>query len=305
MDKVDLKKITTEARNKDTLDIDKISTIEVLQKINNEDKKVPLCVEKCIPSIAKLVDQIVKRFKKGGRLIYVGAGTSGRMGLIDAAECHPTFSCSFDMIQGLMAGGKDAIIEAAEGAEDDTKAGIVQLKNIKLSRLDTVIGIAASGRTPYTVSCIEYANRIGALTGCITVSKNSILAKKAKYPIECITGPEVFMGSTRMKGGSAEKIITNMISSASMVKMGRVYSNLLTDMMVTNSKITERAKNVVVEGLGVSYEEAEMMLKKYGTIKYALFSGVTGLTDLDKIKKILDKHQGNFKESVEYAIKHI
>lgn len=303
MEKVDLKKITTEARNQDTLNIDKVSTFEVLKMINNEDKKVPGVVEGCIPQITPLVDGIVERFKQGGRLIYIGAGTAGRMGLIDAAECHPTFSCSFDMIQGLMAGGMGAVIEAAEGAEDDREAAIKQLQEIGLKENDTVIGIAASGRTPYTVSGVEYANKIGALTGCITCSRNSPLAAASRYPVEAITGPEIFMGSTRMKGGSAQKLICNMISTASMVKMGRCYSNLLTDMMVTNSKITERAKNVVKEGLGVTMDEAEALLKKYGSIKFALFGGLTGIEDLNKISEIFEKTQGNFKEALELAKK--
>lgn len=299
MSEVNVKKITTEGRNQNTLDIDKLDTVGILKEINDEDKTVPFVVEKCIPQIAKLVDKVVECFKKDGRLIYVGAGTSGRMGLVDAVECHPTFSCSFDMIQCLMAGGNSAMIKAVEGAEDNKEAAIVQLQEIGLNKNDCVIGIAASGRTPYTVSAVEYGNKIGCVTGCITTSKDSILASVSQYPIEAITGSEVLMGSTRLKSGTAQKLICNMISSASMIKMGRVYSNLLTDMQVTNEKIVSRSKNVLVEALGISKEEAEILLDKYGNIKYALFGAISKIDDKDKVQAILDKYKGNIKEALE------
>jgi len=300
---VDIKKITTEGRNVNTLDIDKLDTIDILKKMNDEDKQVPYAVEESLSQIVPLVDGIVERFKKGGRLVYVGAGTSGRIGLMDAVECHPTFSCSFEMIQCLMAGGSGAMIKAVEGAEDNEQMAIDQLKEISLNENDIVIGIAASGRTPYTVSAVKYANSIGALTGCVTTSKNSILASVSKYPIEAITGAEVLMGSTRLKSGTAQKLICNMISSASMIKMGRVYSNLLTDMRVTNEKIVERSKNVLVEALSIEKTEAEKLLNKYGCIKYALVGSISGIDDADIVKDIVDGVNGNIKEALEIACK--
>lgn len=305
MKEVNIKAITTEGRNINTLDIDRIDTIDILKKMNDEDKTVAYAVEKSLPQIAPLVDKIVECFKKDGRLIYVGAGTSGRIGMIDAAECHPTFSCPYEMVQCLMAGGNEAIIRAVEGAEDNREMAINQLKEINLNTNDCVIGIAASGRTPYTVAAIEYANSLGCITGCITTSINSILAKTAKYPIEAITGPEVLMGSTRLKSGTAQKLICNMISTASMIKMGRVYSNLLTDMMPTNGKLIERSKNIIVEGLGVTEEEAVALLKKYGNIKYALFAGLTGIEDVNKIQDILKRNLGNMRESLLEAQKEL
>lgn len=295
---VNIKKITTEGRNQNTLDIDKISTLEILKKMNNEDKTVAYAVETALPQIVPLIDEIVECFKKDGRLIYVGAGTSGRIGLMDAVECHPTFSCSFEMVQCQMAGGPSAMIQAAEGAEDNKEMAIEQLKNINLNANDCVIGIAASGRTPYTVSAVSYANSLGCVTGAITTSANSILAKTAKYPIEAITGPEVIMGSTRLKSGTAQKLICNMITTASMIKMGKVYSNLMIDMMPTNEKLVERSKNILVEAVGITRDEATNLLSKYGNMKCALFGYLTGIEDLDYINEILNKNYGNIQEAL-------
>lgn len=295
---VNVKKITTEGRNQNTLDIDRIPTIEILKKMNEEDKTVPYAVEKCLPQIAPLVDAIVECFKKGGRLIYTGAGTSGRIGLMDAVECHPTFSASFEMVQCLMAGGAGAMIQAVEGAEDNKQMAIDQLKEINLNKNDVVIGIAASGRTPYTVSSVEYANSLGCVTGGITTSRDTLLASTAKYPIEAVTGSEVLMGSTRLKSGTAQKLICNMITTAAFVRFGRVYSNLLTDMMPTNGKLVSRSKNILVEALGITADEAGKLLEKYGNIKRALFGGITGMEDLDKIQEILDRNYGNIAESL-------
>jgi len=296
---VDLKKITTEGRNKNSLDIDQLDTIGILKKINEEDKIVPSVVANEIEKIALLVDDIVKCFEKGGRLIYVGAGTSGRMGLIDAVECRPTFNCDPEMIQCIMAGGEGAMVKAVEGAEDNRQMAIEQLKDIQLNANDCVVGIAASGRTPYTISAIEYANSLGCVTGCITTSKNSKLASVSKYPIEAITGPEVLMGSTRMKSGTAQKLICNMISCAAMIKMGRVYSNLLIDMRITNEKIVERSKNVLVEALGISMEEAALLIEKYGDIKCALLGALSENDDVDKVKKIMKETNGNIRKALE------
>lgn len=299
MKEINIKAITTEGRNLNTLEIDQLDTIGILKKMNEEDKTVAYVVEQALPQIALLVDKLVECFEKGGRLIYMGAGTSGRIGLMDAVECYPTFSCSYEMVQCLMAGGDSAMVRAIEGAEDNREMAVEQLKAINLSANDCVIGIAASGRTPYTVAGVEYANSIGCVTGCITTSKHSILAKIAKYPVETITGPEVLMGSTRLKSGTAQKLICNMITTSSMIRLGRVYSNLLIDMRPTNDKLVERSKNIIIEGLGVSGEVAEKLLNKYGTIKYAMFSGITGIEDIAEIKKIFDRNQGNMRKALQ------
>lgn len=298
MSEVNIKKITTEGRNQNTLDIDKISTLDILKKMNDEDKTVAYAVELALPQIVPLVEEIVECFKKDGRLIYVGAGTSGRIGLMDAVECHPTFSCPFEMVQCLMAGGAGAMIQAVEGAEDNKEAAIADLKAINLNNNDCVIGIAASGRTPYTVSAVAYANSLGCVTGVITTSKDSILAKTAKYPVEAITGPEAIMGSTRLKSGTAQKLICNMITTSSMIKMGKVYSNLMIDMMPTNEKLVERSKNILVEALGVTKDEAVNLLSKYGNMKRAIFGYLTGVEDKEYIDDILNKNHGNIQESL-------
>lgn len=296
---VDLKKITTESRNKNTLNIDKVSTFEMLSLMNQEDELVAIAVRDAIPQIEVVVDELVDSFNKGGRLIYIGAGTSGRIGLMDAVECYPTFSVPDSKIMALMAGGNNAMIHAIEGAEDDKEAAINQLKEINLNETDFVIGIAASGRTPYTVSALEYANSIGAKSACITTSINSVLASTAKFPIEAITGAEVVMGSTRLKSGTAQKLICNMITTVSMIKMGKTYSNLLIDMQATNEKVSVRCSNVLVEALGISIEDATSLINKYGNIKYALFSYLSKIEDREEVIKLVEKENGNIYKALE------
>ena len=296
---LDLKKISTEKRNVNTIDIDRVETIEILKKINNEDKIIASKVEEELENITKLVDGVVDSFYKDGRLIYMGAGTSGRIGIIDAVECRPTFSVSDDKVQCLMAGGERAFISAVEGAEDSTTLGVEDLKNINLNKNDIVVGLAASGRTPYVVSAIKYAKEVGAKTGCVVTVKGSILASIVDYPIEVEVGQEVITGSTRMKSGTAQKMVCNMISTASMIKMGRVYENYMIDVQATNEKLVARSVGILVSASGVDEETAKTYLNKYGSVKKALISILTGTSDKEKIEKALEKTKGHIRNAME------
>ena len=258
---MDLKKISTESRNPNTMDIDLVSTKEMLVKINNEDKKVAYVIEEKLDQIAIVVDKIVESFQKGGRLIYMGAGTSGRLGVLDAVECPPTYGTPKEMVIGLMAGGIDALEFAVEGAEDSVELAIQDLTRVAVNENDIVVGIAASGRTPYVVGGIKFAKEKGATTSCITTSLNSILANTVDYPIEVVTGAEAITGSTRMKSGTAQKLVCNMLTTASMIKMGKVYENLMIDMQPTNEKLVARAEKMVMEITGLTQEEAKELVK--------------------------------------------
>ncbi|MBB6624214.1 N-acetylmuramic acid 6-phosphate etherase [Clostridium gasigenes] len=272
MDRLNLGKLTTESRNQNTLDIDKISTIEMVKKINNEDKKVAEAVERELPQIAEAIDGIVERMHKGGRLIYIGAGTSGRLGILDASECPPTYGVSEDLIQGIIAGGQEAIFRAKEGAEDSRELAVSGLKERKLTANDTVVGLAASGRTPYVIGGLQYANEIGALTISVTCNADSAVSKEAKISIAPVVGAEVITGSTRLKSGTAQKLVLNMLSTGSMIKLGKVYGNLMVDVRSTNEKLVERAKKIVAEATGVTINEAaEVLSKTEFDVKLAIF----------------------------------
>ncbi len=295
---VDISKITTELRNGNTKNIDLVSTREMLEMINKEDKKVPFAVEEAIPQIVKVVDVVTEAFRKDGRLFYIGAGTSGRLGVLDASEIPPTFGVDDSMVIGIIAGGDYALRHAIEGAEDSKDIGADDLKAYDLSDTDVVIGIAASGRTPYVLGGLEYANKIGAATGCITTSHDSEVAKTAEYPIEAITGPEPLTGSTRMKSGTAQKLILNMITTTAMVKLGKVYENLMIDVQMANAKLVSRAKNIVIEATGVNLDVAEKYLKRFGSVKLAIFAILSGIEECETIEKILEEHKGNIRESL-------
>ena len=272
MDRLNLGKLTTESRNQNTLDIDKISTIEMVKKINNEDKKVAEAVERELPQIAEAIDGIVERMHKGGRLIYIGAGTSGRLGILDASECPPTYGVSEDLVQGIIAGGQEAIFRAKEGAEDSKELAVSDLKERKLTANDTVVGLAASGRTPYVIGGLQYANEIGALTISVTCNADSAVSKEAKISIAPVVGAEVITGSTRLKSGTAQKLVLNMLSTGSMIKLGKVYGNLMVDVRSTNEKLVERAKKIVAEATGVTINEAaEVLSKTEFDVKLAIF----------------------------------
>lgn len=295
---VNLRKIGTEQRNSNTRHIDSLSTLEILQVINNEDKTVAYAVEKAFPQISSLVDVIVEKFYEDGRLIYMGAGTSGRIGILDAVECRPTYGVPDDMVMCLMAGGESAFVKAVEGAEDSKEMAVSDLKKINLTSKDVVIGITASGRTPYAVGGVEYAKSIGCITGCITTSPNSEIAKIVDYPIEAITGAEPITGSTRMKSGTAQKMICNLISTTSMIKMGKVYENLMIDVQPTNQKLVSRAQNIIIEVTGISNEEAQKYIDKFGGVKKALFAILSGIDDIEKVNYYLDQTKGHIRNAL-------
>ncbi len=293
MNDINIKEITTELRNENTMNIDTLSTIEILKKINQEDKIVPLAIEKILPDISVLVDKIVCAFKQKGRLIYMGAGTSGRIGVLDASECPPTFGVSRNMVIGLIAGGKKALVTAVERAEDSKELAIIDLKKIKISAKDVVIGIAASGRTPYVLGGVEYARSIGAITGCITTSKNSILASSVDYPIVAVTGAEVVTGSTRMKSGTAQKLICNMLTTTSMIKLGKVYKNLMVDLKPTNEKLISRSISIICELTSYSKEKATQLFYEYKDVKAVILSDLFDIHDKKKLDALLKKYNRN------------
>lgn len=295
---VDIRKISTEQRNENTKNIDIVSTEEILTLINTEDKFVPIAVEKAIPQIVQIVDVITQALRDGGRLFYIGAGTSGRLGVLDASECPPTFGVDPGVINGIIAGGDTALRYAVEGAEDSKEDAVNDLRSRGLNSKDVVIGIAASGRTPYAVAGIEYANSIGAKSGCVTTSLDSEIAHVAQYPIEAITGSEPLTGSTRMKSGTAQKLILNMITTACMVKIGKVYENLMIDVQMSNNKLVSRAVSIVMDVTGVSEDIATEYLDKYDSVKYAIFAILSKIENKDKISEILAEHNGNIRESL-------
>jgi N-acetylmuramic acid 6-phosphate etherase len=259
---------TESASMYDNLDQQTVDTI--LRQINAEDKTVPLAVEKVIPAIEALVHEIVKRMKQGGRLFYIGAGTSGRLGVVDASECPPTYGVPHDWVIGLIAGGDSAIRKAVENAEDDEKQAWLDMEAYQIDEMDTVVGIAASGRTPYVIGGLQDANARGILTGCIVCNAGSPVAAEAKFPIEVVVGPEYVTGSTRMKSGTAQKLVLNMLSTAVMIQLGRVRGNKMVDMQLSNHKLVLRAIRMVREATGVSDEVAAEFLEKHGSVRNAV-----------------------------------
>lgn len=247
--------------------LEKMTVSQLLININNEDKTVPLAVEKAIPQIESLILQIVAKLKSGGRLFYIGAGTSGRLGIVDASECPPTFGVPHDLVVGLIAGGDTAIRKAVEFAEDSTTQGWKDLLEHSISSKDVVIGIAASGTTPYVVSALEECNTNNIITGCITCNHNSPLSQTANYPVEVIVGPEFVTGSSRMKAGTAQKLVLNMITTATMIQLGKVKGNKMVDMQLSNNKLVDRGVKMVMDELGVSAEEASELLEKYQSVR--------------------------------------
>ncbi|SCC54413.1 N-acetylmuramic acid 6-phosphate etherase [Bacillus wiedmannii] len=293
-----LEKLTTEARNDKTMNLDEMSIIEFLTVMNEEDAKVADRVKLEIPQIATAVEAIIEAKRKGGRLIYLGAGTSGRIGLLDAVECPPTFGTAPEEVVGLIAGGEKAFIKAVEGAEDSKELGIQGLKDIHLKNTDVIVGIAASGRTPYVIGGLEYANSIGAQTVAVSCNKGSAIGKEAKITIEVNNGPEVLTGSTRLKSGTSQKLICNMLSTASMVGLGKVYGNLMVDVQLTNEKLIERAKRIVMEATSCDYETAELYLAKADNKpKVAIVMILAGFSKEEAIQR-LGETQGFIRQAV-------
>lgn len=287
---INIKNITTEGRNELTRSIDTLNSREIVQLINNEDKTVALSVESALDQIAQLVDAIVEKLSLGGRLIYMGAGTSGRIGLLDAVECPPTYGVSDEQVMCLLAGGRDAFSKAVEGAEDSKELAIEDLDFAKLTEKDVVVGIAASGRTPYVISGIEYAKSKGCVTGCIVNAKNSVMASLVDFPVEAVTGSEVISGSTRMKSGTAQKLICNMISTATMVRLGHVYKNLMIDLKATNEKLVARQLGIISEVCECDTDKANELLNKYGTVKKAIFAHISNIECPNQVEEILARN---------------
>ncbi|WP_040214669.1 N-acetylmuramic acid 6-phosphate etherase [Clostridium polynesiense] len=299
---MELKKLETEQINQNTINIDTLSTLDIVNLINSEDEKIPAEIKKCNIEIQTLIDEIVERIKTGGRLIYIGAGTSGRLGILDASECPPTFGVSYELVQGIIAGGKDAIIKAKEGAEDSKDLAVEDLKELGLTEKDTVIGLAASGRTPYVIGGLDYANSIGAFTGAISCVSNSTIGKHAKVNIEAIVGPEVVTGSTRMKAGTAQKMILNIISTTTMIKLGKVYKNLMVDVQATNEKLVERSKRIIMESTSCDMERASALIELSNqSVKHAILMELTG-KGYDEVSRMLEKNEGNISKAIREEI---
>jgi N-acetylmuramic acid 6-phosphate etherase len=258
---------TTTERESHYKNLEKQTVREILENINNEDKTVPLAVEKALPQIEALATITAERMKNGGRLFYIGAGTSGRLGVVDASECPPTFGVPFDMVVGLIAGGDGAIRKAVEFAEDDAVQAWKDLESFDINDIDVVIGIAASGTTPYVIGGLKTANEHNLVTGCIVCNSGSPVAAVAQYPVEVVTGPEFLTGSTRMKAGTAQKLVLNMLSTSVMIQLGRVKGNRMVDMQLSNHKLVNRGTRMVMDETGLNEEEAAGLLKQYGSVR--------------------------------------
>jgi N-acetylmuramic acid 6-phosphate etherase len=261
---------TTTERESHYKNLEKQTVREILENINNEDKTVPLAVEKALPQIEALATITAERMKNGGRLFYIGAGTSGRLGVVDASECPPTFGVPFDMVVGLIAGGDGAIRKAVEFAEDDTIQAWKDLEAFDINDKDVVVGIAASGTTPYVIGGLKTANEHNLVTGCIVCNSGSPVAAVAQYPVEVVTGPEFLTGSTRMKAGTAQKLVLNMLSTSVMIQLGRVKGNRMVDMQLSNHKLVNRGTRMVMDETGLNEEEAAGLLKQYGSVRSAV-----------------------------------
>jgi len=289
---INLANMVTEQKNPNSIDIDKLSTLDILKVINTEDQKVPIAIHKVLPQIAQLIDKIVTAFSCGGRLIYMGAGTSGRLGVLDASECPPTFGTDPSQVIALIAGGHSAVFKAVEKAEDDPLLGKRDLQLIDFNEKDILVGIAASGRTPYVLGGMDYAHHCGAYIGAIVCNEQAPMIEKADISIVPLVGPEVITGSSRLKAGSAQKMILNMLTTGSMIRSGKVYGNLMVDVKASNQKLIERQKNILIEATGCSYQQAQETLKKANNqCKVAILMLLTHV-DADKAKILLARHQG-------------
>ncbi|ELB2830678.1 N-acetylmuramic acid 6-phosphate etherase [Vibrio alginolyticus] len=293
-----LSHLVSEGRNPDTMDIDLLPSLDIVQRINQQDKLVPLAVEKVLPEIAEAVDKITEAFKVGGRLFYIGAGTSGRLGVLDASECPPTFGTDQEMVVGIIAGGKEAMFRAKEGAEDDPTLGEQDLKENMLTQRDVVVGIAASGRTPYVIGGLEYANELGATTVALSCNPDSPIADIADIAISPVVGPEALTGSTRLKSGTAQKLVLNMLTTASMIRLGKSYQNLMVDVKATNAKLVARATRIVMQATDCTNQEAKTALKETDyDAKLAILMILTGL-DRESATEQLNAKQGYLRKVV-------
>jgi len=288
---MNLGSLVSESRNPATVALDEMSTLEMVAAFNHEDSKVPEAIHAVLPQVAQAVDMAAASFKAGGRLIYLGAGTSGRLGVLDASECPPTFGVPHGMVIGLIAGGPGALLKAVEGAEDSEALGVEDLKNIQLTTADTVVGLAASGRTPYVIGALRYASELGCATVAISCNPDSPIAHEAKVAISPVVGPEALTGSTRMKSGTAQKLVLNMISTGAMVKTGKVYQNLMVDVKATNIKLVDRACRIVVEATGAARADAEAALAQTEfDVKPAILMLLSQISAEEAIERLATHH---------------
>ena len=313
---IDLTKLTTEQQNPKTKAIDEASALEIVKLINAEDQTVPKAVKKILPDISRAIIVIANRLSHGGRLFYIGSGTSGRLGILDASECPPTYNTPPELVQGIIAGGTPAVFRAQEGAEDSESAGAEDLQNQKLTNLDVVVGLSASGRTPYVIGALKYAQQTGAYAIAVTCTENPETEAHANLSLTAVTGPEVITGSTRMKAGTAQKLILNitgstrmkagtaqklilnMLSTGSMILMGKVYGNLMVDLQCTNSKLKARARRIVIEASGCDGETADKLLEQSrGEVKPAILMHLAGI-DYETAVQKLKENQGRLKQAL-------
>jgi N-acetylmuramic acid 6-phosphate etherase len=289
---MDLGALVSETRNPETMDLDNLSTLDMVTKFNQQDATVAEAVRLTLPDVAKAVDAAAASLSAGGRLIYLGAGTSGRLGVLDASECPPTFGVPHGLVVGLIAGGPGALLKAVEGAEDNAQLGVSDLQALELKPQDMVVGIAASGRTPYVIGALRYARQLGCHTAAVSCNPASPIAHEAEIAISPVVGPEALTGSTRLKSGTAQKLVLNMISTGAMVRIGKVYQNLMVDMQATNIKLVDRACRMVCQATGCSAEEAETALKQTQyEVKTAILMVLSGIA-ADQAKSLLTRHKG-------------
>lgn len=289
---LNLNLLDTEGTNENSTNIDSMSTSDVLKTINSEDNKVAKIVGEVLPDIQRAIDAIYLQVKNGGRIVYIGAGTSGRLGVLDASECPPTYGVDPGMVVGVIAGGVKALYSAVEGAEDDREQSVRDLDEISFSKVDVLVGIAASGRTPYVIGALRYARGLGAITASISCVKNAEVSMEASYPIEAVVGPEIITGSTRMKAGTAQKIILNMITTTVMIKLGKVYGNLMVDVKATNEKLKLRARHIIEMATDLGKDEAQLIFEESGfSVKTAITMAKTGLGK-DEAEALLGESEG-------------
>ncbi|UYA61460.1 N-acetylmuramic acid 6-phosphate etherase [Pectobacterium sp. F1-1] len=297
-DNLNLGKLVSETRNPATMALDQLSTLEMMHAFNQEDRKVPEAIAQVLPAIAEAVDLSTASLQAGGRLIYLGAGTSGRLGVLDASECPPTFGVPHGLVIGLIAGGPGALLKAVEGAEDDPALGEADLKALDLTAVDMVIGLAASGRTPYVIGALRYARDVGCRTAAISCNPHSPIAQEAQVAISPVVGPEALTGSTRLKSGTAQKLVLNMISTGVMVKLGKVYQNLMVDVKATNVKLLDRACRIVVEATGAERERArQALVQADNEVKPAILMLLANI-DVDAARERLKQHNGYLREAL-------
>jgi N-acetylmuramic acid 6-phosphate etherase len=294
-----LQELTTEGKNESTRDLDRLSVRGIVQMMNDEDKKVPYAVERVLDQVSNAVELIVAALEKGGRLFYFGAGTSGRLGILDASECPPTFGTPPELVQGVIAGGPSAMIRAVEGAEDSFELGQKDVRDYGVTKQDVVVGIAASGRTPYVLGVLKEAQMMGAKSIAVSCNSPSFINNGVDVAINVVVGPEVLTGSTRLKAGSAQKLVLNMLTTATMIKLGKVYGNLMVNVQATNQKLKERVKRIVMEVTGVSYPEAEKLAElAEGNAKTAILMKLTG-TSKEEAIRLLNQTNGRIRDAIQ------